>query len=51
MVKNKKATINPKNNDGRCSQYAVTVALIYQNIKFSILLNSMEFSIQHIGKR
>ena len=45
MVKNKKATINPKNNDGKCSQYAVTVALIYQNIKFSILLNSM------IGKR
>ena len=29
----KKATINPKNNDNICFQYALTVALIYQNIK------------------
>ena len=33
LKKNKKATINPKNNDDKCSQYAVTVALNYQNIK------------------
>ena len=26
-LKNKKATINPKNNDGKCFQYALTVAL------------------------
>ena len=26
-------TINPKNNDDRCFQYALTVALIYQNVK------------------
>ena len=26
-MKNKKATINPKNNDNRCFQYAVTTAL------------------------
>ena len=32
-LKNKKATINPKNNDDKSFQYAVTVALNYQNIK------------------
>ena len=32
-LKNKKATINPKNNDGNCFQYALTVALNYQNIE------------------
>ena len=31
-LKNKKATINPKTN-GKCFQYAVTVALNHQNIK------------------
>ena len=31
--KNKKATINPKNNDGKCFQYALTVALNYEKIK------------------
>ena len=31
-LKNKK-TINPKNNDDNCFQYALTVALNYQNIK------------------
>ena len=28
-LKNKKATKNPKNNDGKCFQYALTVALNY----------------------
>ena len=32
-LKNKKASINPKNNDDKCFQYALTVALNYQNIK------------------
>ena len=32
-LKNKKATINPKNNDNKCFQYAVIVAINYQNIK------------------
>ena len=32
-LKNKKATINPKNNDNRCFQYAVTVVLNYEQIK------------------
>ena len=32
-LKNKKATINPKNNDDKCFQYALTAALNYQNIK------------------
>ena len=31
--KNKKVTINPKNNGDKCFQYAVTAALNYQNIK------------------
>ena len=30
--KNKRATINPKNNDDNCFQYAITVALNHQNI-------------------
>ena len=32
-LKNKKATINPKNKDDQCFQYSLTVALNYQNIK------------------
>ena len=31
-LKNKKATINPENNDDNCFQYALTVALNHQNI-------------------
>ena len=31
-LKDQKATINPKNNDGNCFEYAITVALNYQNI-------------------
>ena len=31
-MKNKKATINPQNNDDNCFQYALTVALNNQNI-------------------
>ena len=31
--KNKKATINPKNNDDKCFQYAITAALSYKQIK------------------
>ena len=32
-LKTKKATINPKNKDDKCFQYALTVALNYQQIK------------------
>ena len=32
-LKNKKTTINPKNNDHKCCQYAVTAALNYEKIK------------------
>ena len=32
-LKNKEATINPKNNDDNYSQYALTVALNHQNMK------------------
>ena len=31
-LKNKKSTINPKNNDDKCSQYAVTLALNFNRI-------------------
>ena len=32
-LKNEKATINPKNNDDKCFQYALTAALNHRNIK------------------
>ena len=32
-LKNKKATISPKNKDDKCFQYALTVALNYEQIK------------------
>ena len=32
-IKNKKAAINPKNNDGKCFLYAMTAALNYKQIK------------------
>ena len=32
-LKTKKATINPKNNDDECFQYALTVALNYEQIE------------------
>ena len=32
-LKNKKATINPKDNDDDCFQYALTAAVNYQNIR------------------
>ena len=32
-LKNNKATINPKNNNDKCFQYALTVALNYKQIK------------------
>ena len=32
-LKNKKAAINPKNDDDNCFQYALTVALNHQNIE------------------
>ena len=31
-LKDKKSTINPKNNDNKCFQYAVTLALILDRI-------------------
>ena len=33
MAKNKKTTINPKNNDHKSFQYPLTVALSYEQIK------------------
>ena len=32
-LKNKKATINPKNNDDNCFQYSLTVTLNHKQIK------------------
>ena len=52
-LKNKKATINPKNNDDKCFQYALTVALNNEQIK-KILKEYQRLSpssISIIGKR
>ena len=32
-LENKKATINPRNNDNKCFQYAIAVTLNYEQIK------------------
>ena len=32
-LKNKKATMNPQNNDNKCFQYAIAVALNHEQIK------------------
>ena len=32
-MKKKKATINPKNTDDKCFQYAATVAVIFKEIE------------------
>ena len=32
-LENKRGTINPQNNDDKCFQYAITVALNHQNIE------------------
>ena len=32
-LKNKKATINPKNSDDKCFQYAITAALNHENVQ------------------
>ena len=32
-LKNKKATINPINNDEKCYQYAMTIALNHKNVR------------------
>ena len=33
MTKNKKATINPENNDDKCFQYGTTIALNHEQTK------------------
>ena len=35
-LENKKATINPKDNDDNCFQYALTVALNHKQIKITL---------------
>ena len=34
-IKEKKATMNPKNKDNKCFQYAATVVLNYEEIKWN----------------
>ena len=50
-LKNKKATINPKNKDDKCFQYPLTVALNYEKLKkirkeyqrlYLLLINKLE---------
>ena len=53
MDKNKKATINPKNNDDNCFRYALTIPLNYKII-LKILKEYKELIhlfINTIGKR
>ena len=51
-LKNKKATINPKNNDDKCFQYAITVALNHEQIKShpEIISNIQPFIDQYAWK-
>ena len=35
LEKKKKATINPKNTDDKCFQYATTISLKYEEIKWN----------------
>ena len=51
-LKNKRATINPKNNDDNCFQYAITVALNHQNIgrNHQIISKIKPFIIQYNWK-
>ena len=39
-LKNEKSTINPKNNDNKCFQYALTVALNYEKTKKNLQIIS-----------
>ena len=52
-LKNKKGTINPKNKDDKCFQYALTVALNYEKIKKDPqrISEIKPFLINTIGKR
>ena len=53
LPKHEKPTINPKNNDNNCFQYALTVALNYQNIEKALkeYLKLSHLSISIIGKK
>ena len=44
-LKNKKAAINPKNNDDNCFQYTLTVALNHQNIEKKTLKEYRELNL------
>ena len=46
-IKKKKATINPKNEDDKFFQYAVTVALNYEEIKWN---SEKEFQILYYSQ-
>ena len=52
-LKNKKTTMNPKNSDDNCFQYALIVALNYLNIKKTLkeYQNLSLLLIKMIGKR
>ena len=52
-LKNKKAIINKKNEDGKCFQYAITLALNYQNINNhpEEIYNIIPFIIKMIGMK
>ena len=35
LIRKKKATINPKNKNGKCFQYVVTIPLNYKEVKWN----------------
>ena len=50
LLKNKKATINPKNNDDKFFQYPLTVALNYEKLK-KFLKEYQKLSLLLINRR
>ena len=46
-LKNKESTINPKNNDDKCFEYALTIALNHQNINNNNKKKKSRLNIKH----
>ena len=53
MVNNKQSARSPKNNDGKCFQYALTIALNHKSMEknFQIISKIKLLLINMIGKK
>ena len=53
MVKNKQSARSPKNNDDKCFQYALTIALNHKNMEknFQVISKIKLSLINMIGKK